>query len=156
MLKSQRTVELKKDYFYIKADAEGYRNMRIKYDELVYVKAMQNYVLLFMNNGQQYCCHNSLKQMEEMLSNSDFTKIHRSYIVNDHKILAIEGDTLVLDTNKKTKIIIGRTYKSDFNFKNNCNILKKDSKKIIDIGQHILLLMSIFCSDTLFLVDFLV
>lgn len=101
------------EYFFIKVDVKGFKEIMVKYDDLLYVEAMQNYILLHIEGGKDYLSYTSLKEMEEYLPQNLFSRIHKSYIINDSKIISIEGNTVLLNSNEQ-KIFIGNTYRKAF------------------------------------------
>lgn len=111
--------------FFIKADAKGSKEFLIKCDQLIYIQAMQNYVVLHMENNQCFSCHNTMKEMEDGLPNSSFSRIHKSFIINDEKITAIEGNTVMLNGNETNKLLIGSTYRKAFFEKKAQKMIKK-------------------------------
>lgn len=113
------------DSFFIKADAKGLKELLIKCDQLIYIQAMQNYVVLHMENNQRFSCHNTMKEMEDGLPGSSFSRIHKSYIINDEKITAIEGNTVMLNGNETNKLLIGSTYRKAFFEKKAQKMIKK-------------------------------
>lgn len=119
----QKATEM--DSFYIKADFNGIKEIKIVCAQLLYIQAMQNYVLIHMENGQRYSCHSSMKDMEEHLMGSSFSRIHKSYIINDNKITSIEGNMVVLNNNEKDKLLVGSTYRKSFFDKKNQKLIKK-------------------------------
>lgn len=100
--------------FFIKADSKGLKEFLIKCDQLVYIQAMQNYVILHMENDQRFSCHNAMKEMEDSLPANVFSRIHRSYIINDEKITSIEGNMVILRGDETNKLLIGNTYHKTF------------------------------------------
>ncbi|MBB6239852.1 DNA-binding LytR/AlgR family response regulator [Pedobacter sp. AK013] len=113
------------DSFFIKADSKGLKEFLIKCDQLIYIQAMQNYVVLHMENDQRFSCHNSMKEMEDSLPANCFSRIHKSYIINDEKITAIEGNTVMLNGDETNKLLIGSTYRKAFFEKKAQKMIKK-------------------------------
>jgi two-component system, LytTR family, response regulator len=113
------------DSFFIKADAKGSKEFLIKCDQLIYIQAMQNYVVLHMENNQCFSCHNTMKEMEDGLPSAGFSRIHKSYIINDEKITAIDGHTVMLNGNETNKLLIGSTYRKAFFEKKAQKMIKK-------------------------------
>lgn len=103
-----------KDSFFIKADSKGIKEIRVKCEQLLYVEALQNYVILHMEEGISYTCYNTLKEMEDSLPESEFSRVHKSFIINDDKIVSIEGNTITLCGMDKPKILIGNAFKKTF------------------------------------------
>jgi len=90
------------DYFFVKCDG---RIEKILYDELVYVEAMRNYVVLHTEN-RKLVVYLTMKGIAEQLPENIFLKIHKSTIVNIHKIKSIEGNEINVG---KAKVIISQS-----------------------------------------------
>lgn len=118
------------DSFFIKVDSKGCKEVLIKCDQLLYIKALQNYVLLYMENGKCYSCHNSMKEMEEGLSSSSFTRVHKSFMINENKITSVEGNMVVLNYNEDNKILIGNSYRKGFFDRKNQKVIRKQKEKV--------------------------
>jgi two-component system, LytTR family, response regulator len=86
------------DYFFVKCDG---RIEKILYDELVYVEAMLNYVVLHTEN-RKLIVYLTMKSIAEQLPENIFLKIHKSTIVNINKIKSIEGNEIYLGKAKVT------------------------------------------------------
>jgi DNA-binding LytR/AlgR family response regulator len=89
------------DYFFVKCDG---RIEKILYDELVFVEAMLNYVVLHTEN-KKLIVYLTIKGIAEQLPENIFMKIHKSTIVNINKIKSIEGNEINLG---KTKVTISQ------------------------------------------------
>lgn len=50
--------------------------------EIIYLEAYQNYTFLHLQNGERLVSGKCLKYYENLLTNQDFTRIHRSFLVN--------------------------------------------------------------------------
>ncbi len=85
-------------YFFIKCNGII---EKILYDELVYVEAMLNYVVLHTED-KKLICYLTIKGIEEQLPGSIFLKIHKSTIVNINKIKSIEGNEINMGKVKVT------------------------------------------------------
>lgn len=70
------------DYFFVKCDN---RYEKILYDELLFVKAMENYVVL-QTISTQFISYLTFKSVEEYFPADKFIKVHKSYIVSTDKI----------------------------------------------------------------------
>lgn len=93
---------------YIKADG---RIVRLKLDEIMFIEALSDYVIINMQDNKKHIVHATMKSIERRLSAIDFVRVHRSYIVNIHKIDTIEDIGIIMP--QKT-IPIGASYKNDF------------------------------------------
>jgi DNA-binding LytR/AlgR family response regulator len=84
------------DHFFIKCDNQI---EKIFYNELVYAEAMLNYVMLY-TNSKKLMVYITIKSLEEQLPAAIFIKVHKSFIINLHKIKSIEGNTLDMGIEK--------------------------------------------------------
>ena len=91
--------------FFIKKDTKF---MRVNYRDILYVEAMDNYVILKITGGEQYVIHSSMKDVEARVPQMTFARVHRSYIVQLEKIQSIEENVLVVEGHR---IPIGKSYK---------------------------------------------
>lgn len=81
--------------------------VKFMFSDIVYFEAYDNYS--FLHTAQKkYILGSSLKQLEERLSDTQFLRTHRSYIVNINKIDGIFTHYLTVG---KTEIPIGKTYR---------------------------------------------
>jgi len=84
------------DHFFIKCDNQI---EKIFYNDLVYAEAMLNYVMLY-TTSKKLMVYITIKSLEEQLPAAIFIKVHKSFIVNLHKIKSIEGNTLDMGIEK--------------------------------------------------------
>ena len=89
------------DYFFIKCDG---KIEKVIYDELLYVEAMLNYVVLH-TESKKMIVYLTIKSIEEQLPKNNFLKIHKSTIVNTTKIKTIEGNQINIG---KAKVVISQ------------------------------------------------
>jgi DNA-binding LytR/AlgR family response regulator len=68
---------------------------KIKFEDIIYVKAEQEYSFIFTNENK-FLVSMHLKKVREILPERDFLRIHRSYIVSKDKIKSILGNTVQL------------------------------------------------------------
>jgi len=104
-LKENKSLAQKTDasHFYVKCDG---KIEKVVYDELVYVEAMANYVILHTVNDK-LVVYLTIKGILGKLPEEKFLQVHKSYIVNSEKINTIEGNMLHLGN---TKITMGLNY----------------------------------------------
>jgi DNA-binding LytR/AlgR family response regulator len=84
----QATVQ--QDHFFIKADN---KLVKIQFDEILYVEALQNYVVIHTKD-KKYITYLTFKSVEEYLPASLFVKVHKSYIIAAGKIESIDGNDI--------------------------------------------------------------
>lgn len=81
---------------------------KINFGDIVYIKAEQEYSSIVMTNSKVLASKH-LKLLIDVLPKQLFTRIHRSYIVSHHKIVAISGNKVQMEDG--TELPIGSTYK---------------------------------------------
>ena len=91
--------------------------LSVKRSELLYIESADNYVCIwYMSKGQlrKFLLRNSLKAMEESLSDTNVLRCHRSYMVNFDQVKVIrrekEGIFLELGIDRVPDIPISKTY----------------------------------------------
>jgi DNA-binding LytR/AlgR family response regulator len=94
------------DYFFIRCDD---RFEKILYDELLYIEAMENYVI-FHTLKEKYISYLTLKSVESYLPIDKFLKVHKSFIVAIPKIESIDGSDILI---KGKSIPISRILKEE-------------------------------------------
>ena len=71
---------------------------------------MADYVIIYVTVGR-HIVHSTMKGMNEKLSQDNFIRVHRSYIVNTSKIKSVDNSTIAIG---EKQIPIGASYKSGF------------------------------------------
>jgi DNA-binding LytR/AlgR family response regulator len=103
-LKHTNQQDTRNDFFFIKCDN---RFEKIFFDEVLFVQALQNYVVIHTEN-KRMISYLTIKMVEEYLPKSMFLKISKSYIVSLPKIESISGNEIKIGTHAFS---IGRTNK---------------------------------------------
>jgi DNA-binding LytR/AlgR family response regulator len=85
--------EAKQDDIYIKSEGKF---TRLNYHDILYIESVGDYVK-YITNSKHYLTHSTLKAVEEKMNRDHFMKVHRSYIVNLHKIKDIQDYSLVIE-----------------------------------------------------------
>ncbi|MEM6343836.1 MAG: LytTR family DNA-binding domain-containing protein [Bacteroidota bacterium] len=80
------------DHFFVKVESQY---EKIRYDDILFVEALQNYVCLYTAN-RRYTSLLTMKAVEEALPNDQFMRVHRSYIVALDKIETLKGYELLI------------------------------------------------------------
>ena len=86
----------------------------LKSDEIIYAESDGNYSTIYLTDGQKIVLTKKLKEVNQLLPDDSFFRIHNSYIVNLHKVkefLKTDG-YVVLQSGQK--IPVSRQKKSDF------------------------------------------
>lgn len=97
-----------KKELYIKS---GYDLIRVKIDSILFFKSDADYVEIHTTN-KKILSSESLSNWESSLDTRQFTRIHKSYIINTQKIDKISGNHVYITGSEK--IPIGRAYKAAF------------------------------------------
>lgn len=85
---------------------DGTKHVQLYFDDIYYIKSESNYVLFYLEQKQIM----SLTSLKELLTRlpANFVRIHRSYIINTHKIDYIAAEELSVH---EKVLPIGQKYK---------------------------------------------
>ena len=97
------------EFFYVKTKDDG-RLVKIKVSDISFVEALSDYVEINTDKNK-YVVHVTMKALEKRLPDNDFSRIHRSYIINTNLIESIQDDNVLVPG--KT-VPIGASYKANF------------------------------------------
>lgn len=103
--KIQQEVQSAEGYITIK---HNYKNTVIRYHEIELIEGMGEYVKIHTDN-KNYMWLCSLKKMEADLPQSEFIRVHKSFLVAKSKIRSSSATEILLFSGKK--IPVGRVYK---------------------------------------------
>lgn len=92
------------NHFFVKADG---KLIKVKFEEILYIEGLKEYVSIYTAKDRIITLQ-SLKNLEEILPDSNFLRVHKSYIIALDKIQSIVGNQV--EINKKM-IPIGLTHK---------------------------------------------
>jgi DNA-binding LytR/AlgR family response regulator len=98
--------EFNTDEIYVK---DKNRLVKVRFEEILFIENVGDYVKLVTTDKKNYVIHGTIKSFAKKLPDRHFLKVHRSYIINIHKIKDIEGGSLVIDGNV---IPVSRSHKS--------------------------------------------
>jgi DNA-binding LytR/AlgR family response regulator len=97
----------KPDYIFVKADG---KLIKINISDVCYVEGLKDYVIIHTQTGK-VVTHNTMKNIEALLlSDDNFIRIHRSYIINLRFVKEIEGNCFRV---KDQLLAVGTTFKED-------------------------------------------
>ena len=77
--------KLKDDAAYFLLIKNGYENIKLFFDEVLFVKSDDNYIHIFTSDSK-YTIRNTLEWFKEKAPTNFFHRTHRSYLVNRNKI----------------------------------------------------------------------
>jgi DNA-binding LytR/AlgR family response regulator len=98
---------IKAKELYVRTDS---KIVKVNFDEILYIEALADYIMIITSNNK-YIVHSTMKGFQSRLPEDQFSRVHRSYIINRDKIETIENLFVVI--NKKF-IPIGASYKDEF------------------------------------------
>src|SRR5690606_19640074 len=91
------------DHFYVKT---GYEQVKVMYDDILYLEAAGNYVNFVLHN-KQILSRSTFAELAAQLPADKFVRIHRSFMVAIRKIDKVERGQLSIGSRK---IPIGEAY----------------------------------------------
>ena len=97
---------ISEDYILVKS---GSKYHKIETNNILYIESLKDYVKIHTLDNKRIVSKYKMNDMEALLSNANFLRVHRSYIINTQKISAFTVNDI--DVNS-TEIPIGASYKS--------------------------------------------
>jgi two-component system LytT family response regulator len=94
-------------YLFLKSDT---RIFKVKQDEIRYIEGMRDYIAVHTAD-QRIMTLMSLSKMLKRLPQSDFIRVHKSYIINFHHISLIQNNRITIGDRE---IPISNTYREEF------------------------------------------
>jgi len=88
----------------------GYNTININLNDILFVEGLKDYIKIHLT-GKTILTLNSLKKLQEILPESKFIRVHRSFIVSLPKIDSIQRNRIVIG---KTFVPVGENYKNAF------------------------------------------
>lgn len=100
----ERTTNETKDFIFVNVQK---RKVRIPFSEILYIESQREYIKI-VTTKDTYISKMSTNEIEEILPENDFKRVHRSFIVAVNKIESYTAEQIELNG---TSIPIGRGYK---------------------------------------------
>ena len=111
-LKTAKPAVVNDEYFFIQCEMKS-KLIRMSFEDISYIESLNNYVIIY-HNGQKHISYITLKEICDFLPNQNFSRVHKSFIINDKKIKAIEGNQIFLTEKTESIITIGNAYRENF------------------------------------------
>lgn len=108
--KSISLIGQKDDFVFVKSKG---KLSKLNIKDIYYIEALKDYVIINTSDAR-YTVHSTMKEIEAKMKNSELVRVHRSFIVQLDKVIAIDYPNLILENNKKL-IPIGRSYRDELN-----------------------------------------
>jgi len=107
--KQQRVLSEEKEFLFVKS---GYKQVRIKLEDVLYFEGLKDYIKIWLkDNPKPILTLMSLKSLEEELSDTQFMRVHRSFIVSLKNIEVIERSQIIINNQR---ITLSEQFKSKF------------------------------------------
>jgi len=98
------------DAFYLRVEERGFRVKVLKGD-IIYIQAAGNHLHIFTPETH-YTIYYSLGEMaQKLIGNTNFFRVHKSYIINTNFVHSIQGNTIHL---QKYDVLMTAPFKADF------------------------------------------
>jgi len=97
------------EYIFVKAE---HRLIRIQLSEIKYIEGSNEYIIIHLIKDKPLTTLMRMKNIELLLPDTHFMRIHRSFIVNLNQVKVIERNRIVFD--EKVYIPVGEQYKENF------------------------------------------
>ncbi|WP_203458869.1 LytTR family DNA-binding domain-containing protein [Lacinutrix sp. WUR7] len=107
--KQQNMVSEEKEFLFVKSE---YKQLRIKLADVLYFEGLKDYIKIWLkDNPKPILTLMSLKALEEELPETQFMRVHRSFIVSLKNIDVIERSQIIINDQR---ITVSEQYKSKF------------------------------------------
>jgi DNA-binding LytR/AlgR family response regulator len=98
----------------------GSKNIKIVFDEILYVESLKDYITIHLEIGKSHHIKQNISVFEKLL-NSNFVRIHRSFIIQTKKLTAYSKNEVEINS---VEIPIGNSYKENWLHHLGNNVLK--------------------------------
>jgi DNA-binding LytR/AlgR family response regulator len=89
-----------------------YKQVKIDLNDILFFEGLKDYVRIHLQSpGRNILSKMSLKLLEEQLPHGMFMRVHRSFIINLHKIETVERGQVIIS---KNRITVAEQYKEKF------------------------------------------
>jgi len=88
-----------------------YQKKKIPLTEIVMLEAEANYTCLHLLNGKKILISRTMKLFDKLLEDYPFTRVHRSFIVNDSHLKSYDADKECMMLSNNIKATISRRKK---------------------------------------------
>jgi two-component system, LytTR family, response regulator len=87
-----------KDYFFINA---AHKLHKIFYDDILYLEGLKDYTKIHLaSSASPLIILHSLKYFEDLLEQSEFIRIHRSYIISIRKLITVSRKSVMIQSHE--------------------------------------------------------
>lgn len=79
--------------------------------DIIYAEASGNYSVFFLTDGTQFVITKTLKDIQDLLEERNFFRIHQQYIINLNKVKHFDRVNFVLTMDNKAELPVARVQK---------------------------------------------
>lgn len=83
----------------------------VNLDDILYAEASSNYSILVLRNNEKVIVSKTLKDVQELLEDRNFFRIHRQYIINLNKVKHFNKNECVLTMENEKQLQVARIQK---------------------------------------------
>lgn len=102
----------------------GSKNIKIVFDEILYVESLKDYITIHLENGKSHHIKQNISVFEKLLD-FNFVRIHRSFIIQTKKLTAYSKTEVEINS---VEIPIGNSYKENWLNRLDNSILKQENR----------------------------
>jgi len=107
--KRQSIISEEKEFLFVKSE---YKQLRIKLADVLYFESLKDYIKIWLkDNPKPILTLMSLKSLEEELPETQFMRVHRSFIVSLKNVETIERSQIIINNQR---ITVSEQYKPQF------------------------------------------
>lgn len=88
----------------------GSKNIKIIFDEILYIESLKDYITIHLENGKSHHIKQNISVFEKLLD-TNFVRIHRSFIIQTKKLTAYSKNEVEINA---VEIPIGNSYKENW------------------------------------------
>lgn len=86
------------DHFFIQSELKG-KLIRINFEDFIFAESIQNYLRIHTLNAS-YVTYLKLHELQSSLPAEKFSRVHKSFIINNKKIVSVEKNSIHLFDNQ--------------------------------------------------------
>ncbi|MCV9932651.1 response regulator transcription factor [Flavobacterium sp. LS1R47] len=90
--------------------SSGSRNIKIVFEEILYIESLKDYITIHLENDKSHHLKQNISAFEKLLD-SNFVRVHRSFIIQTKKLTAYSKNEVEINT---IEIPIGSSYKENW------------------------------------------
>lgn len=98
--------EQSRDFFSVKVDG---KIVKVHFDDILFIEGLKEYVRIVCRDAR-FITLESLKNLEDLLPQDNFIRVHKSYIIAKNKVQSLDGNMLEIG---KSKIPISRSKRDE-------------------------------------------